>query len=139
MGRRAISSWKPGDVLDYLTWRRETGRLEVTLRKDFLAGRQCARFARDHRWLQDDPFVGIEVPSGRDSRNELVLTREEVAAYLAEAGKHHALGDLARLLLNQGLRPDCEGLEIRMTTLISSTGCSTFGIRRHGPEDELCD
>lgn len=114
MASRAISSWKPGDVLDYLTWRRETGRLEVTLRKDFLAGRQCARFAQDHRWLEDDPFVGIEVPSDRDSRNELVLTRDEVAAYLAEADKHHALGDLARLMLHQGLRPDCEGLQIRV-------------------------
>ena len=46
MGPRAVSSWKPGDVLDYLTWRRETGRLEVTLRKDFLAGRECARRPR---------------------------------------------------------------------------------------------
>ena len=114
MGQRAISSWKRADVLDYLTWRRETGRREVTLRKDFLAGRQCARFARDHQWLERDPFAGIEVPSDRDSRNELVLTREEVAAYLAQADKHYALGDLARLLLNQGIRPDCEGLQIRV-------------------------
>ena len=114
MGQRSISGWKRGDVLDYLTWRRETGRLEVTLRKDVLAGRQCARFALDHRWLEHDPFVDVEVPTDRDSRNELVLTREEVTAYLARADKHHALGDLARLLLNQGIRPACEGLRIRV-------------------------
>lgn len=113
MGKRAISTWKRGDVLDYLTWRRETGRLEVTVRKDFLAGRQCAQFAIDHGWLESDPFVGIEVPSDRDSRNELVLTRDEVDSYLTYADKHHALGDLARLMLNQGIRPDCEGLQIR--------------------------
>ncbi len=113
MGQRAISTWKRADVLDYLTWRRQTGRLEVTLRKDFLAGRQCARFALDHRWLEDDPFVGIDVPSDSDSRNELVLTRDEVDSYLAHADKHHALGDLSRLMLNQGIRPDCEGLQIR--------------------------
>ena len=114
MGQRAISTWTRSDVLDYLTWRRETGRLEVTLRKDFLAGRQCAHFAMDHRWLECDPFVGIEVPSDSDSRNELVLTRDEVDSYLAHADKHHALGDLSRLMLNQGIRPDCEGLQIRV-------------------------
>ncbi len=114
MGQRAISTWTRSDVLDYLTWRRETGRLEVTLRKDFLAGRQCAQFAMDHRWLESDPFVGIEVPSDSDSRNELVLTRDEVDSYLTHADKHHALGDLSRLMLNQGVRPDCEGLQIRV-------------------------
>ena len=30
MGQRAISTWTRSDVLDYLTWRRATGRLEVT-------------------------------------------------------------------------------------------------------------
>ena len=114
MGPRAISGWKRADVLDYLTWRRETGRLEVTLRKDILAGRQCARFALDHGWLERDPFIDVEVPSDSDSRNEMVLTRDEVTAYLARADKHHALGDLARLLLNQGIRPACEGLQIRV-------------------------
>ena len=114
MGRCAISGWKRADVLDYLTWRSEAGRLEVTHRKDILAGRQCARFALDHGWLERDPFVDVEVPSDSESRNEMVLTREEVAAYLAHADRHHALGDLARLLLNQGIRPACEGLQIRV-------------------------
>ena len=114
MGQRAISTWKRADVLDYLTWRRQTGRLEVTLRKDFLAGRQCARFALDHRWLENDPFVGIDVPSDRDSRNELVLTHEEASAYLEQADKHHSLGDVARLMLNLGIRPDSEALQIRV-------------------------
>ena len=30
MTKRLISNWKRGDVLDYWTWRRQTGRLEVT-------------------------------------------------------------------------------------------------------------
>ena len=96
MGQRMIGTWTQGDVLDYMTWRRTTGRLEVTIRKDIQAGRQLARFALAHGWLNNDPFVGVEVPSDRDSLNELVLTREEVDAYLERADRHHSLGDLAR-------------------------------------------
>ena len=58
----------------------------------------------DHPWLENDPFVGIEVPSESDSQNELVLTRDEVDSYLAHVDKHHAVGDLSRLMLNQGIR-----------------------------------
>ena len=114
MGQRMIGTWTQGDVLDYMTWRRTTGRLEVTIRKDIHAGRQLARFALAHGWLDSDPFVGVEVPSDRNSLNELVLTREEVDAYLKQADRHHSLGDLARLMVNQGIRPDCEGLRIRV-------------------------
>ena len=114
MAKRLISTWTRGDVLDYMTWRRETGRLEITIRKDILAGRQLAEFAIAHGWITNNPFVGIEVPSDRDSLNELVLTHEEVERYLPAADRHHALGDLARLILHLGLRPDCEGLQIRV-------------------------
>ena len=114
MKRRMISTWTRGDVLDYMTWRRQTGRLEVTIRKDVLAGRQLAGFSMAHGWTKENPFVGIEVPSDRDSLNELVLTRDEVGRYLEAADRHHALGDLVRLILHLGLRPDCEGLQIRI-------------------------
>ena len=114
MGERMIGTWMRGDVMDYMTWRRTTGRLEVTIRKDVHAGRQLARFAIAHGWITADPFIGVEVPSDRNSLNELVLTREEVDAYLAQADRHHSLGDLARLMVNQGIRPDCEGLRIRV-------------------------
>ena len=113
MERRVIRTWTRGDVLDYMTWRRKTGRLEVTIRKDIHAGRQLARFALAHGWLKNDPFADVDVPSDRDSVNEMVLTREEVDGYLRVADCHHSLGDLARLIVNQGIRPDCEGLQIR--------------------------
>ena len=113
MQKRVISTWIKGDVMDYMTWRRQTGRLEVTIRKDVLAGRQLAEFAIAHGWTKENPFVGIEVPSDRESLNELVLTRDEVERYLSAADHHHALGDLVRLILHLGLRPDCEGLQIR--------------------------
>ena len=74
MGQRAIGTWTRGDVLDYMTWRRTTCRLEVTIRKDIHAGRQLARFAMAHGWLENDPFTDVEVPTDRDSLNELVLT-----------------------------------------------------------------
>lgn len=90
-------------MLYYLTRRRDTARLEVTLRKHFLAGNRWARFAQDHRWREDDPFAGVEARGDRDTRNELVLTRDEVAAFLREADEHHTLGNLARLRLDQVL------------------------------------
>ena len=113
MEKRVIRTWTRGDVLDYMTWRRKSGRLEVTIRKDIHAGRQLARFALAHGWLNKDPFAEVGVPSDRDSVNELVLTREKVDGYLRMADCHHSLGDLARLIVNQGIRPDCEGLQIR--------------------------
>lgn len=113
-GRRLLDEITPADVQDYMTWRRQTAVREVTLRKDLLAVRMLCEFGRARRWLDGDPLAGIEMPSDRLSRNELVLTREEVTAYLAVADLHHSLGDLARLMLNQGLRPNSEALQIRV-------------------------
>ena len=139
MGQRSISGWKRGDVLDYLTWRRETGRLEVTLRKDVLAGRQCARFALDQRWLEDDPFIDIEVPSDRDSRNETgAHTR----------GGHCLSGTRRQASRARGSRPGCFSIKVSgrlakacesgSRTLISSEGCSISGIRKRELGSERC-
>ena len=123
--KTSLASWKAllahknlaevfeSDVLDYMQWRRETGVREVTLRKDMLAMRMLCEYGRAHRWIAHDPTTGIEMPSDRDSKNERVATIEEQRIYLAEADRHSALGDVARLILNQGLRPDCEVLQMR--------------------------
>lgn len=113
LGRKLMQDLTVGDVRDYTAWRLQQGVADVTLRKDLLAGRQLARFAAEHRWLDADPFLGVAIPSDSSSRNEVVLTAEETVRYLRVADNHPALGDLARLILNQGLRPDCEVLQIR--------------------------
>lgn len=103
-GRKLMREVTTATVQDYMTWRRDSARREVTLRKDVLALKQLAAFCLERRWMDGDPLIGIKVPSDADSLNEVVLTPEEERTYLAAADLHPALGDFARIMLNQGMR-----------------------------------
>lgn len=112
IGKRTLDEVTAADVVGYMTWRRETDVKEVTLRKDMLAVRQLIRFGNQHNWTAADPTQGIDIPSDRGSLNERVLTDEEERRYLSAADLHPALGDFARVMIQQGMR-DSEVLGLR--------------------------
>lgn len=109
---RLMDEIEAAHIEDYMTWRRENGIAEVTLRKDVIALQQLLSFAKKRHWVSGDPLVGIKKPSDRASRNEVTLTVGEEKLYLKAADDLHALGDFARIMLNQGMR-DSEILELQ--------------------------
>jgi integrase len=110
---RPIASLAPVDIEDYITWRRSANIAEATIRGNLHTLSAMLRFARRREWIQSDPLAGIEIPSDAASRRERVITSEEEAAYLASAARWPELHDLAVLIVETGVRPDCEGLKIR--------------------------
>lgn len=112
VGNRRMQDVTAEVVEDYMTWRREDDVAEVTLRKDVLAVKQLVSFATKRRWIDQDPLIGIVMPSDRASHNEVTLTVEEEKHYLKAADDLPGLGDFARIMLNQGMR-DSEILNLR--------------------------
>ena len=94
-----------GAVDDYKAWRREQGVREVTLRHDLHALSQVCQYADRQGWMEGNPVRLVKMPSDRDSRNERVLTNEEERTYF-EAARGLVAGDVGRLILLQGMRPD---------------------------------
>ncbi len=119
--KRLIRDVTKADVEDYMTWRRNRAIKDVTLRKDILALRMLSRHAIARRWSESDPTEGIEMPSDEDSINTRIITDEEERAYLAVADTRPALGDFARIMLGQGMRPS-EVLNLEVDVIDFRTG-----------------
>jgi len=91
---------------------------DVTVRHDLHALSVFLRYGRKQGWVTGDPMVDVKIPSDRDAVREHVVTAEEEAAYFAAAAELHGryvksfpgaqpnLADLARLMLEQGARPE---------------------------------
>ena len=110
---KTIDDITPGDLENYKVWRRENHIKEVTLRHDLHAASQLFQFARKHQWLNHDPLVGVKIPSDQDARNDYVLNDDNEQIYLQAAAKHDNLYDLAILMLQQGMRPSAEVLQLQ--------------------------
>jgi integrase len=94
------------------------GVREITVRHDLHALSLFFQRARKLGWTKADPLDGVTIPSDRDAIREHVVTLEEEAKYFAAATELHAryaksfksaqpnLADLARLMLEQGCRPE---------------------------------
>ncbi len=79
----------------------------VTVRNDLNAlSVFFARYAMPHGWAKQNPVSAVRRPSAVEAQREHVLTEEEERKYFAAAANNQALYDLARLMLNQGCRPD---------------------------------
>ena len=105
LGHLYADTLKPGNLDDYMTWRRENGISEVTLRHDLHALSQLCQYATRQGWMDTNPVRAVDMPSDRDSRNERVLTDEEERLYFETAQKHPAAFDIGRLIILQGMRP----------------------------------
>jgi integrase len=112
-GKRPVNSITAGDVESYKAWRRKEHQVrEVTLRHDLHALSGFFQFARKHGWLHTDPLAGVAIPSDADAVRMHVLAAAEEAVYFESARRYPTLYDMARLMLNQGCRPE-EFLEMR--------------------------
>lgn len=100
-----INTIRPGHLENYKTWRFECQIKPVSIRHDLHAASQLFQFAQKQGWCETNPVRMVEIPSDRESRNDRVLSLAEERRYLTAAAKHDSLHDLARLMLQQGLRP----------------------------------
>ena len=100
----------PGDCEKFKTFRRsdDGGAVrEVTIRHDLHTLSDFLQYGRKHNWLQDDPLKDVEIPSDAEAVRDYVLSPEDEPRYFrAAAERSMDLHDLARLMLDQGFRPE---------------------------------
>jgi integrase len=85
---------------------REHGVRDVTLRHDLHALSTFFRYAIKQGWTRENPIRKVNIPSDADAVRIHVIAPDEEREYFRRAAKHADLFDLARLMLNQGARPD---------------------------------
>ena len=128
-GTDPVHSITASKIEKYKTWRRlECKVQEVTIRHDLHALSPFFKYAVNANWCRDNPVEQVSIPSGEDAVRDHVVTQEEEKAYFSTAlskfevakegkkekhGPFPALYDLARIILDQGMRPD-EVLSLRV-------------------------
>ncbi len=132
-GTSAVSAVTTGSIEDYKGWRRTSGVKEITLRHDLHALSGFLQYCMKHGWVAQNLVEKVEIPSDKDAVRIHVLTAEEERVYFAAclrrwgAGKSlHGpftdLHDMARLVLEQGMRPDDEVLSLPWSAIDWSAG-----------------
>jgi integrase len=105
--REPVSRIDEGRIEDYKTWRINEHKVrDVTLRHDLHALSTFFQFAMRQNWTRTNPITKRLIPPEGDATREHVLTAEDEKKYFGVAESVPDLYDLARLMLNQGMRPD---------------------------------
>ena len=129
-GTDPVHSITASKVEKYKTWRRlECKVQEVTIRHDLHALSPFFKYAINANWCRSNPVESVNIPSAEAAVRDHVVTAEEEKAYFATAlsefeitddkgkkskhGPFLALHDVARIILDQGMRPD-EVLSLRV-------------------------
>ena len=106
-GNKPVSMIDEGGIEDYKTRRVTEHKVrDITVRHDLHALSRFFLFAIKKHWARENPVRKVKIPSGADAVRIHVLTPAEEAQYFRRAAKNNNLHDLARLILNQGMRPD---------------------------------
>jgi integrase len=106
-----------GEIEAYKVWRcAEHEVRDITIRHDLHALSVFFQYAIKLRWTRENPIRNIKIPSDGDAIRIHVITLEEEREYFARAAKNMNLYDLARLLRNQGMRPE-EVISLRRTDI----------------------
>lgn len=79
---------------------------DVTVRHDLHALSKLFQYAMKQNWTRENPTRNVKIPSDDDAVRIHVITPEEEKEYFARAAGNQNLSDLARLMRNQGMRPD---------------------------------
>jgi integrase len=102
-----VSMIDDGQIENFKTWRVIEHKVrDITVRHDLHALSRFFLFAIKKHWARENPVRKVKIPSGADAVRIHVLTPAEEAQYFRHAAKNSDLHDLARLILNQGMRPD---------------------------------
>ena len=112
-GVRPVSTICEREIEAYKVWRcTEHEVADVTIRHDLHALSTFFQYAIKQHWTRENPIRNVQIPSDADAVRIHVLTLEEEREYFKRAARNKNLCDLARLIRNQGMRPD-EVLSLR--------------------------
>jgi len=114
-------------IENFKTWRVIEHKVrDVTIRHDLHALSRFFLYAIKQRWTRENPVRKVKIPSDAEAVRVHVVTPAEEAQYFRRAAKNSNLHDLARLILNQGMRPD-EVACLRRKMSILNVGRFTSG------------
>jgi integrase len=110
-GNQNVTSIRRSDIERFKIWRLRTHQVQpITLRHDLDTLSKFFEWASIMDLRPDNPVSKIEKPSSEDAVRIHVLTDAEEFEYFTriEQGgpRHQILADVARLMLDQGMRPD---------------------------------
>ena len=106
-GREPVSLIHEGRVEAFKAWRvTEHEVRDITLRHDLHALSKFFRYAIKQRWHRENPVRNVKIPSDADAVRMHIITAAEEKDYFLRAAKNKNLWDLARLMRNQGMRPE---------------------------------
>lgn len=107
LGKEPVSLVDEGRIEAYKTWRINQHHVrDITLRHDLHALSKFFRYAVKQRWARDNPVRNVTIPSDTDAVRIHVISDKEEKLYFQHAARNFNLNDLARLILNQGMRPE---------------------------------
>src|ERR1051326_572661 len=141
-GEMPVTELDAGHIERYKAHRIQVNRVrDVTLRHDLHALSLFFKYAEKMRWRDGNPVKQVSIPSDRDSiRIHVVTDAEETkyfqAAYsVLDSAKRRNLFDVAKVILNQGCRPEeimsapKSALDVRAATLAILGGKSRAACR----------
>jgi integrase len=128
-GDAMIATISAAGVEAYKTWRITKHEVvDVTLRHDLHALSKFFQWAIRLGYAAENPVRSVRIPSDKDAVRIHVLNAAEEQAYFAAAAVDQIMWDIARLLLNQGMRPDeLLGLQVSAVDLAAGTAMISKG------------
>ena len=106
-GRELVSLIDAGKIENYKVARLQEHKIrDITLRHDLHALSKFFGYAIQQRWTTRNPVKEVKIPGDKEAVRINVLTPKQEQQYCMRAAKYPDLHDAARLILNQGMRPD---------------------------------
>lgn len=109
-GAKNVAAIRQSDIERYKMWRLNTHQVQpITLRHDLDALSKFFGFAIVMDLRTDNPVERVRKPSSEDAIRMHILTEEEEKEYFRRCAanpRYQRLADVARLILDQGMRPD---------------------------------
>jgi integrase len=114
-GREPVSVIDASRIEAFKVWRINEHKVrDVTLRHDLHALSKFFGYAVGQLWARENPVRSVKIPSDAEAVRIHVISPDEEREYFLRAAKHPQLWDVARLIRNQGMRPE-EVVSLRRT------------------------
>lgn len=140
-GGRHVSAIRPADVQRYKVWRLSgdehiSAVQPVTVRHDLDALSKFFRWAITDELCTCNPVAAVDKPSTEDAVRMHIVTPAEEMEYFArcDARGYRNLSDVARLILEQGCRPD-EVMRLERSAVDLERGRITVAWARRGKRE----
>jgi integrase len=106
-GREPVSLISESRVEAFKVWRINDHEVrDITLRHDLHALSTFLGYAMKQRWTRENAVRNVSIPSDADAIRMHIITATEEKEYFLRVARNKNVWDLARLMRNQGMRPE---------------------------------